>query len=216
MPLSPLYPVPNLASNAASIRRTAAVLLWVGLAQLGLWLYSCLWNFYGGLRLLVLPINAGLKFGMAHPQIHQLLASSAGYFSTSGRGGLLYRTVSLWDYLLFFTIGDLTILDALVLAGLGCFLYRSLRRLAAGRDFLPAASRVVEGAGLALISLFMLKMAFNFCAAEVLKAKTQGLFQLAIPASSNIFYATAGLLLTLCAQLLRRGQQLQQEADLLG
>jgi len=150
---------------------------------------------------------------MAHPQIGQMLVSPVGHFSTSSRGELLYQTASPGDYLLFFTIGDLTSIDALFLAGLGCFLYRAIRRLPAGHEFTPAASRVVEVSGLALSSMFVLKMLFNLCATEVFKAKTQGLFQLASPASS-ILYVVAGLLLTLCANLLRRGQQLQQEADL--
>ncbi|TDN39217.1 hypothetical protein A8B98_18295 [Hymenobacter sp. UV11] len=185
----------------------------MGLLQLGLWLYYCLHDFYGGARLLVLPVHAGLKFGMAHPQIAQMLTSPAGYFSTSSRGDLLYHPVSLCDYFLFFTIGDLTILDALFLAGLGYFLYCTLRRLPAGPEFTLAASRVVEFSGLALISMFVLKMIFNVFVIEVFKSKTQGLFQLAILSSSTL-YVVAGLLLTLCANLLRRGQQLQQEADL--
>lgn len=163
--------------------------------------------------MLLLPVHAGLKFGAAHPQLGQMLASPAGYFSANSRGELLYPMASLWDYLLFYTIGDLTILDALFLAGLGYFLFRALRRLPAGREFTPAASQVIGSSGLALCSMYVLKMMFSICATEVFKAKTQGLFQLASPASS-ILYVVAGLLLTLCANFLRRGQQLQQEADL--
>jgi len=206
--------VASPAFDALSIRRTSAGLLWMGLGQLGLWLYYYLKSFYGGTRTILLPVHAGLKFGLAHPQIGQMLASPAGSFSTSSRGKLLYHTASLWNYLLFFTIGDLTIVDALFLAGLGCFLYRALRRLPAGREFTPAASRVVEGSGLALCSRFVLKMMFGICATEVFKAKTQGLFQLASPASSTLYVVAGLLLLTLCANFLRRGQQLQQEADL--
>jgi hypothetical protein len=207
-PASPIFDRPN-------VRRTAGVLMYLGIMELGLWLAYCCQNFYWGSRTILLSVHAGLKLGASHPHLGTMLASPVGYYSTGTQGDLLYHASSLGDYLLFYSVGDLTSLDALFLAGLGVYLHWSVRRLPSGQEFTPAASRAIGVIALATMAMFVGKMAFNIAAGQVFQAKTQHLFTLATKSGSgSILYVVFGLLLAFCAEFFQRGQQLQQETEL--
>lgn len=198
-----------------TIRRTASVLLSLGIIELGMWLLSCLNAFYGATQTILLPVRAGGAFAAAHQPLSQRLASPAGPYLTGPTGELLYHATSLGDYSLFYAIGDLTGLDALFICGLGIYLHRALRRLPAGREFTPAASRAMRNIGLATVVMFGLKMLVGIAAAELFWANTHHLFRLATNKSGgSLFYIVFGLLLVVCAEFFQRGQQLQQDAEL--
>lgn len=198
-----------------TIQRTAGVLLSLGLIELGIWLFSCLNEFYLGTGALILPVQASVAFAQAHQHLAHSIASAAGTYFTGAKGELLYHASSLGDYFWFYTIGDLTGLDALFFAGLGVYLHRALRRLPAEGEFTPAIGRAMERLGVATVGMFVLKMLVAIAAAEVFWAKTDHLFRLASTKSSgSLFYAVFGFLLLLCAAFFRRGQQLQQENEL--
>jgi len=209
----PAHPRPG--SDPFTIQRLAGGLLSLGLCELGIWLFSCLHAFYVGNRLIALPVQASVAFAQAHHPLSQYITTSAGAYFSGAKGELLYHTSSLGDYFLFYTIGDLTSLDALFFAGLGIYLYRALRRLPVGHEFSPAASRAMEVIGIATSCMFVVKMILASVAAEVFWTKTSHLFQLAGSKSGgSIYYAVFGFLLVVCAAFFRRGQQLQQENEL--
>lgn len=198
-----------------TIQRMASVLLSLGLIELGIWLFSCLNAFYAGPGTLLLPVQASGAFGQDHSGLAQIITSAAGTYFTGGKGELLYHATSLGDYFWFYTVGDLTSLDALFFAGLGIYLHRALRRLPVGREFTPAICRAMEVIGLATVVMFVLKMLVAIGASELFWAKTDHLFRLASNKSQgSLLYAVFGFLLVLCAAFFRRGQQLQQESEL--
>ena len=209
----PAYQRPG--ANQFTIKRLTGGLLSLGLCELGIWLFSCLNAFYAGNRLIVLPVQASAAFAQTHRPLSQYITTSAGAYSSGATGELLYHASSLGDFLLFYTLGDLTSLDALFFAGLGIYLYWTLRRLPVGHEFTPAASRAMEVIGIATVCMFILKMMLAIVAAEVFWAKTNHLFRLAANKSGgSIYYAVFGFLLVVCAAFFRRGQQLQHDADL--
>lgn len=198
-----------------TIRRVAGVLLSLGLIELGIWLFSCLNEFYAGTGSLVLPVQPSLAFAQAHSPLSQPITSAAGTYFTGNKGELLYHATSLGDYFWFYTVGDLTSLDALFFAGLGIYLHWALRRLPAGREFTPAICRALEVIGLATVVMFVLKMVVAIAASQLFWAKTDHLFRLANNKSQGgTLYMVFGFLLVLCAAFFRRGQQLQQDAEL--
>jgi hypothetical protein len=198
-----------------TIRRMASLLLSLGLIELGIWLFSCLNEFYAGTGSLVLPVQASVAFAHAHAPIAHTFTSAVGTYFTGGKGELLYKATSLGDYFWFYTLGDLSGLDALFLAGLGIYLHRALRRLSVGREFTPAICRAMEVIGLATVVMFVLKMVVAIAASEIFWAKTDHLFRLANNKSQgSLLYAVFGFLLVLCAAFFRRGQQFQQENEL--
>ena len=198
----------------AAFGRATYGLLGLGLLELAAWLGFCLYDFYAGSRTISLAVHAGRTFGAAHPHLATMLPSPVGYYGTGTQGTLLYHATALSDYLLFFRLGELTSIDALFLAGLGVYLYRTVGRLPVGRAFAPAASRVLSHLAQATLLMFMLRLLLSVVAIRVFEAKTNGLFLLATERHSP-FYVVLGLLLGLGAALLRRGAQ-QQEAGLPG
>lgn len=198
-----------------TVQRTAGVLLSLGLIELGIWLFFCLHEFYAGTGAMVLPVQASVGFAQAHQPLAHSITSAAGTYFTGGKGELLYHASSLGDYFFFYSIGDLTGLDALFFAGLGVYLHRALRQLPAGREFTPALSRAMAHLGVATVSMFVLKMLVAIAASEIFWAKTNHLFRLASnKGGGSLCYAVFGFLLVLCADFFRRGQQLQQENEL--
>jgi hypothetical protein len=198
-----------------TIRNTGNLLLSLGLIELGIWLFSCLNEFYAGTGSLVLSVQPSLAFAQAHSPLSQTITSAAGTYFTGTKGELLYHATSLSDYFWFYTIGDLTSLDALFFAGLGIYLHWALRRLPAGREFTPAICRAVEVVGLTTVVMFVLKMLMAIAASQLFWAKTDHLFRLAGNKSQGCtLYMVFGFLLLLCAAFFRRGQQLQQENEL--
>jgi hypothetical protein len=198
-----------------TVRRVAGVLLSLGLLELSMWLFSCLNEFYAGTGAIVLPVQASGAFAQAHQHLSHSIASTAGTYLTGAKGELLYHASSLGDYFWFYTVGDLTSLDALFFAGLGIYLHRAVRRLPAGHEFTPAISRAMEHIGAATVGMFVVKMIATIAAAEIFWMKTDHLFRLATTkGGGSLWYAVFGFLLVLCAAFFRRGQQLQQESEL--
>jgi hypothetical protein len=189
-------------------------LLGLGLLQLALWLVFCLQDFYAGSRTILLAVHVGRTFSAAHPHLYTLLPSPAGYYGTGMQGTLSYHATALSDYLLFFRFGDLTSIDALFLGGLGVYLHRTVRRLPVGRAFAAAASQMLSHLAQATGIMYMLRIGLAVVANQVFKAKANGLFSLATEHYSP-FYVVMGLLLGLCAFLLR-WEHAQQESGLAG
>jgi hypothetical protein len=212
MRTAPLSSPPS-ASPVAFGRATYG-LLGLGLLQLAVWLWSCLYDFYAGSRTILLTVHAGRTFMAAHPHLYSMLPSSVGYYGTGTQGTLSYHATALSDYLLFFRFGDLTSIDALFLGGLGVYLHHTAKRLPVGRAFLAAASQMLSHLAQATVLMYMLRLGLAAVASQVFKAKTNGLFSLATESYSP-FYVVMGLLLGLCAFLLRWGHA-QQEGGLPG
>ena len=189
-------------------------LLGLGLLQLALWLGFCLHDFYAGSHTISLAVHAGRTFTAAHPHLYTMLPLPVGYYCTGTQGTLLYPATALSDYLLFFRLGDLTSINALFLGRLGVYLHHTVRRLPVGRAFAAAASRMLSNLAQATLLMYMLQLMLAAVARQVFEAKTNGLFLLATEHHSP-FYVVMGLLLGLCAFLLRQAQA-QQEGGLAG
>ena len=199
--------------NPFTSQRTAGLLLSLGLLELGLWLFSCLNGYYASKGSFNLPVQASLAFAQAHHPLSRFIATPAGAYFTGTQGELLYRASSLSDYFLFYSIGDLTGLDALFFAGLGVYLHQALRRLPTHGELTLAINRAMEVTGLAATCMFVLKMMLAIATSEIFWAKTNHLFRLVGNKSGGgLFYVMFGFILVLCAAFFRRGQ-LQQENE---
>lgn len=191
--------------NSRAIRRTSTVLLVVTLAELLVWLVSALRCYYGSSAGILLPVQVSTAFVAAHQPLSTILHSAAGEYFTGTQGTLLYRPQSLSDLFFFYTVGDLTFLDALFFAGLGLYLYQAQRKLAAGHNIILAIGRAMQHVAIAAMCLFVLKMVFATAATNIFWARTHYQFQLLSNRSTGgIYYPIFGLVLVICGKLLEQ------------
>lgn len=204
MPVFRLPASQPLSTTPPGRRPLPHILLGAGLLQLGIWLFACLRELYAGSGGIFLLAQPTLAFVQAHQLRAHFVDTAAGGYFAGTRGELLYHASSLGDYFLFYSIGEVTGLDALFFAGLGLYLHRALRRLPAGPGYAPAVSRALAAIGLATLSMHVLKMMLAVAATKVFWAKTDHLFYLAgSRGGSSPLYVLFGLLLLLCAALFR-------------
>ncbi|WP_310394657.1 DUF2975 domain-containing protein [Hymenobacter sp.] len=196
----------------ASVRRQAFVLAYLGTAQLLLFLIYAAHNFWWGGRTLLLKVQAH-EIANGRPPLSRFIDSPVGAYSTGSQGTLLYRADSFGDQLLFYNIGSITIVDVLFAFAVGLFLCRVLLRLRAGHEFSTRLSQAFTTVGLCTMITHVIKMLFNTGITQLFEARTHSLFYLDIQ-PTGFLYMFMGVLLFACAQLLRRGEELQQEIDL--
>jgi len=182
----------------------------VALAELLLWLVSALRCYYGNPAAILVFVQAGPAFAATHPPLSAVFQSTAGAYLTGTQGTLLYHPQALSDLFFFYTIGDLTALDALFFASLGLYLYWVLRGVAAGRDVTQATSRAMQHVAMAALCLFVLKMALATVATEIFWVRTHHQFQLLSSKSAGgIYYPIFGMVLIICSKLLARAQPVE-------
>ncbi|SMB89008.1 hypothetical protein SAMN00120144_0867 [Hymenobacter roseosalivarius DSM 11622] len=196
----------------ASIRPRAFLLLYMGTAQLLIFVGAVSYNFWRSDHIVVLNVQAH-KIAADQPHLSTHINSPVGAYLTGTQGTLLYQTTSFWDHLLLYRLGDMTLMDALFGFVIGVYLFRVLLGLRAGYEFSSRLSRAITIIGGLTVAMHFIKSACDMGIKLVFEARIQHLFFLATPPASFI-YLILGSVLLICAQLLRRSQELQHETNL--
>jgi len=200
------------AFTLASVRRSALLLLYLSTAQLLLFLGAASHGFWWAKSGLMLQVQAH-EIVNGRPHLSTVIDSPVGAYFTGTQGTLLYQPTSFWENLLLYRVSDTTIVDALFLFAIGLYLGRVLLRLRAGQEFAPRLSLVFMVIGGLTVAMHVLKMAFDSGITHLFETQTNHLFHLS-PRPGNMVYVFMGVLLLACGQLLRRSEELQQDADL--
>ena len=196
-----------------SIRRQAYILAYFGDTQLLIFVGSAAYNFWWGGRILLLNVQAH-EIASGRPPLSQFIDSPVGAYFTGTKGTLVYRAESLGDHLLFYSLGGLTIVDALYASATGLFLCWVLLGLRADREFSARLSWALTIVGAGTVAMHLIRSFFDLGIARLFEARTHSLFYLIAQPANNSLYIFMGILLLACAQFLRRGKELQQEIDL--
>jgi len=196
-----------------TVRLRLRVLLLLGISQALAFGWLPLRSYYGGSRALLLTVQTTGAFARLHPHLYQRLDSPAGSFATGGTGELWYHATSLGNYLLFYSLGGFTILDALFVLASTAYLYLALRRLPAGRELTGRVSQAFAMVGSAAMLMYVGHLLWNNLLYAAFQRSTHGLFGL-IPPASPTLYMVFGSLLVLGASFLELGQRVQQENEL--
>lgn len=196
-----------------TVRLRLRVLLLLGLAQALAFGWLPLRSYYGGSRAVLLTVHATGAFARLHPHLYQRLDSPAGSFAAGGTGELWYHATSLGDYLLFYSLGGFTILDALFVLAITLYLYLALRRLPAGRELTGRVSQAFALVGSGAMLMYVGRLLWSNLLYVAFERSTHGLFWLVPPASPTL-YMVFGSLLVLGASFLELGQRAQQENEL--
>ncbi|WP_188562768.1 hypothetical protein [Hymenobacter frigidus] len=203
-----MHPVFTLAS----VRRSANALLYVSSAQLLLFLGTAGYSFWWARNGLVVQVQAH-EIANGRPHLSTVINSPVGAYFTGTQGMLLYQPTSFWENLLLYRISGITIVDALFMFAVGLYLWRVLLRLRAGQEFALRPGRVFTVIGGLTAAMYVIKMTFDLGIARLFETRTNHLFYLS-PQPSSMVYVFMGSLLLACGQLLRRSEELQQDADL--
>lgn len=190
------------------MRRQAFILLYLGTGPLLLFLGAVSRNFWQG-DPVMLTVQAH-KIATAQAPLSTFIDSPVGAYLTGTQGTLLYQTTSFWDHLLLYHLGDLSLVEALFGFGIGLYLFRVVRSLRAGQEFTPRLRRAIMVTGSLAVCLHFIRMLWDQGLEFVFERRLQHLFFLLSPPTSYL-PLLLGFVLLLCAQLLRRGEELQAD-----
>ena len=188
------------------------MLLYASSAQLLLFLGTAGYSFWWARNGLVVQVQAH-EIANGRPHLSTFINSPVGAYFTGTQGMLLYQPTSFWENLLLYRISGTTIVDALFMFAVGLYSCRVLLRLRAGQEFALRPSRAFTIIGGLTAAMYVIKMVFDLGIARLFEARTNHLFYLS-PQPSSMVYVFMGSLLLACGQLLRRSEELQQDADL--
>lgn len=205
---SRLFPAYGLADP----RRHTLGLLWMGTAQLLLFSYYILECTYWGSHNILLKVHAH-ALADSQPHLSRTINSPVGTYFTGTQGELLYHVSSLWEGLLFYNIGERTVLDSLFIFAVSLYLHRALGKLQGEREFSAGLGKALSAAGVMSSIMYVVNMVFNLVAAGVFRTRTQDLFWMN-SSGSNMLYVVLGSVLLICGIFVRRGTALQQETEL--
>jgi hypothetical protein len=193
------------------MRRFAVILLCLGMGSVLIFLGAVSRNFWQGDHLVALTVQAH-KLATAQAPLSTFVDSPVGAYLTGTHGTLLYRTTSFWDHLLLYRLGNLSLVEALFGFGIGLYLFCVVRRLRVGQEFTAPLRRAITVIGSLAVVLPFSRTLWDQGIQLVFEQRMQHLFFLHTPPTSNL-PLLLGLVLLLCAQLLRRGEALQADAS---
>ena len=196
--------------NLEAIRQYTLGLVLMSAAQLLLFGYYALSFFYEGHILLKVHV---WTLANSQPHLSRTIESPVGTYLTGNEGELLYRVSSPGEALLFFNLGDLTVVDVLFLFGISWYLHRTMSKLRPGREFSAGVGETFTVVGLLAMLMFVVKMGFNTGIAQLFQARTHQLFAVDIRTGGGL-YMILGLVLLICGMFFRQGVVLQQESEM--
>ncbi|MGY2133483.1 DUF2975 domain-containing protein [Hymenobacter sp. HD11105] len=169
-------------------------------------------GFWRGEHFVVLNVQAH-KIATSRPHLSTYIDSPVGAYFTGTQGRLLYRTTSFWDHLLLYRLSEMTLVDVLFGFIIGIYLFRVVRGLRSGHEFSSRLSRAIMIIGGLTIAMHFVRSVCDMGIKLVFESRIQHLFILQTPRTSYLDLILGSVLL-ICAQLLRRGQELQDETNL--